>query len=655
MTPSAGQQRRSVVRFADGDLRRDAVASIVALAAIAGIAVIIQGWRVLGPPWLLGDAQYHAAMAAQVGRGRILPEGYYVGVPSWYTPAFAWLLGVVASLPRLDPYSATRLLSVLAIPLLPIATYYLATGLGLTRSERLIAAVLVTFGGGLTHATNRLWVFSFFAGGHNFYPLYPRDIALALVPIVLLWISRASTGSRGWAAAAGVVGGIAFLFQPQPVLPAILAAAIWGLWLLRIRSRRIATITALGLACVAFALTCGWWVARTALVAAESSLSVSSPFFTAPTLPLTAYPLEFGVMLPLGIAGAVIAWRSGREDRRLLTLAFGVPFLIGFAYRTGEPLGDYLGSDRMWLAASIPMAVLAAIAVPAAARLAGRLVPSRRTIGAASTAVALVGVAIVPATAANFRRVENVLQSASIGPFDARPTTDLVRLIRHVTETSGAVAPVLGGPEASLNAWFNDGRQVVYLYAPGWSKIGFDPGPLTGATDAQRAAAEATAFSGSLSGLMREASAYGAAPVVLERRGAALATLDLQPGLTVAIDDPRAVLENGWSEIKLTSGESFDVPAVFDVAGPATLRLTVRTPTSVSFSAGGGVARSIGATTWSTVDLAIQVTAGDQPLHVTADGDCEIARVQVFAPVDLAGAGWTITATEGDWVAMDSR
>lgn len=621
-------------------------------------AIVIQGWRAGSEVWLRGDAQFHAAMAAQVARGHILPEAYYAGVPSWYAPGYHWLVGVTATLLSVSPYTAIGVLSIVSIPLLPLTAYLLAERLGLPVGGRLAATALTTFAGGWNFVPERLWVFSFFPGAHNFYPLYPRDVSLALTPLVLVLLAEGLDGRLGRAALAGVVAGVAFLFQPQPIVSLGLAGAVWAILVVFAGPHELRRSRVLGLAVSALTAlaVAGWWLLLIAVTATKAKLDVSSPFFQAPTLPLDSYLGEFGVTLPLAIAGAAIAWRAGSLLARLVTLSFVVPFVVGFLYRPGQPLGDYLGSDRMWLAASIPMAQLGAVFLVRVAqgrwRLAGVKAKPLQWLAVALLVVS----ATVPATWANWGQYESAFRSAAIGPFDTRPSNELSRVIRVATRAQDRNSiVVLGGPEASLNAWFNDGRQVVFLNAPSWSKIGFDPAKLTPSGQDDRGRDARAAFSGSLSALAAVARKYGASVVVLEEWEGMPALVDLQPGPSLETAGNATTIRNGWTEVIVEPGLPLTTKIRLDGASAGRLRLTAFACKGVELRLmvdGRVVAAGDAGPRWADVDMPIDLSAGAHELVIVSSRRCTVVRLRAYLDVHPESYGWRLLAREPGWIAI---
>ena len=70
--------------------------------------------------------------------------------------------------------------------------------LGLDRASALVGAFFSTFAGAIKTTEDRVWVDALFVGQHNFFPVFPRDIAFLLLPLGLgLRLSR----PRGWLAA----------------------------------------------------------------------------------------------------------------------------------------------------------------------------------------------------------------------------------------------------------------------------------------------------------------------------------------------------------------------------------------------------------------------------------------------------------------------
>src|SRR5258705_1340600 len=127
--------------------------------------------------------------------------------------------------------NATLLFGFAWLPVLPLATSAWARHVTGRSDTALLAAALTTFAGAFDFSGDRLWVNSLFLVGHQFYPLYPRDLVFGLLPLAVLAFLRALEGDRGWAWAilAGGLLGACAVIQVQLLLPIPIALLVVAL------------------------------------------------------------------------------------------------------------------------------------------------------------------------------------------------------------------------------------------------------------------------------------------------------------------------------------------------------------------------------------------------------------------------------------------
>ena len=116
------------------------------------------------------------------------------GLPAYYPPGFHLILAGLASITGLDVPSATALLGILWLPVIPLGAYLLTRRLTGRADVALVAAALTAFAGGLDLANDRLWVNSMFLVGQVAYPIYPRDLVFGILPFAILAFVRATDG-----------------------------------------------------------------------------------------------------------------------------------------------------------------------------------------------------------------------------------------------------------------------------------------------------------------------------------------------------------------------------------------------------------------------------------------------------------------------------
>ena len=167
------------------------------LGAIALAALLIQGGVFVQKTWLwTGDTIYHRAVMAEVQAGELLPGGPYAGLPAFYSPLFHYMAAAIGTLTGIELTEAIRVISILFAPLTPLAAYWLARVVGLDRASALVGAFFSTFAGAIKTTEDRVWVDALFVGQHNFFPVFPRDIAFLLRPLGLGCVYRGVVA--GW-------------------------------------------------------------------------------------------------------------------------------------------------------------------------------------------------------------------------------------------------------------------------------------------------------------------------------------------------------------------------------------------------------------------------------------------------------------------------
>ena len=247
-------------------------------------------------------------------------------------------------------------------------------------------AALTAFAGGLDLGNDRLWVNSMFLVGHVAYPIYPRDLVFGILPFAMLAFLRATDGDRrwvGWALVAGGLLGLCALIQVQLLLPIPIALA--ALALARAWCHPDRWISAIGGLVITGAVTLllvgPWLVWLAGVIAKNGGFSIDS---SADLLPVRIgfwdYPIQFGLILPLAVIGAGIAllflrqpdgprpngapgrWSPRPAEGGLLLIAWWVvPWVLAILYQPSWPLEDALRPQRLWLIASQPGLILAAI------------------------------------------------------------------------------------------------------------------------------------------------------------------------------------------------------------------------------------------------------------------------------------------------------
>ena len=586
-----------------------------ALLAILALTVVVHGWRALLPFYVRGDLLYHWGLTNTILLGSFPPEGPYLGLPAYYPPGFHVLLAGLASLPGLDVQAATALLGILWLPVIPLGAYFLARRLSGRTDVALVAAALSAFAGGLDVSNDRLWVNSLSMVGQVAYPIYPRDLVFGLLPFAMLAFLRAMDGGRrwpAWAAAAGLLLGLCGLIQVQLLLPipfALVAFALVVAW--RDRARwRVAAGALMTTGLVTVALVGPWLVYIAGTIARNGGVSIESSEDLLPIrIGFWAYPIQFGIILPLAVlgagvvllflrrpggphpGGAVDRWTPRpREGGVLLLVWWMLPFLLAVAYQPTWPLEDALRPQRLWLVASQPGLILAAMGLLA---FADEVVSRRWSEGprrarrATALVLAAVLVATVPATAATARLMTFLWVEAQYAHL--YPDREGVPEMGKLLEVHSPRPTILTYEDWSSLVWYETGAAVVAVKPPGYAKLAFDPERFTGTSQAQRRTDLAVAFAGDVGRLVATADAYGADRIVLARRDGLLGLVGQSATVAASlgrVDGVTTTMEgNGWDSLVMEPGASL-TPAV-DPAVSGRIRLELRAGTQAVLLADG--------------------------------------------------------------------
>lgn len=681
---------------------------LVALGLLIVGAEVVGGWRVLGPDWQGGDLLYHSALANAILRGEFPPGGAYPGLPVYYPPGFHAMAASVMATLGLAFAHADQLLTLIWLPVLPIGTFGLVRWLTGRPWVAVLAATLTVFGGAYDLSAGRLWVNSLFMVGHEAYPLYPRDVVFALLPLALLAFFKglAADGRRsaiGWSVVAGGLFGACSLVQVQLLLP--IPIALFGLVLVVVvrsperRWRAVGVLVLTG--SLAVALFAPWFLGQLEAIRRNGGVALdSADTLIAARFGPWSYPRQFGLLLPLGIVGSGVAvlflrrsdgprsgsrtvgtWRPTLVEAPLGLVAwFGFAFALAVVYRPDWPLEDALRPQRMWLLASQPMTMLAAIGlVTVAEDLVGRLRdvwPSPRAAVAGFVAVATL-LACVPTTVATTLLLADTWTQPTYAHLDLR--RDRVPDFRGLLPASGPRQTILTYEDWSSLAWYETGHHVVGLLPAGFAKLAFDPAIFSGQSEDERRADLLRAFDGGPTHLESEADADGADKIVLARRDDRLGLIDaaatvaaarpgMQAGRATAVDG------NGWDGLALDAGASFDLPVFHSGAADLEVRVlaapagawpdgrrmaiavidpsgTERSSTSIEVPAPGPDA-------WQLLHVRITTVTGDR-IRFEAVDPVTVQSVRGFVttgPVE-AGAipvpGWRIVTVTPDAVVLE--
>ena len=508
---------------------------LAALAGLVAIALVVFGFRLLDPAYPGGDLLYHGALALGLLRDGLPMEGAYAGLPAYYPPGYHVPLATLVGMLGVAPVDAAGILFVALLPVLGIGTYLLAGRLTGRPWVAVLAVAITLFGGAYDLNPVRQWVNSMFMGGQAAWTSYPRDLVFAILPFAAYAFVRAlEPGAHGrrwiaWAGVAGLLLGGAALVQVQLLLPIPFALAATAIVVaVRDPSRRGRAVAALAICGLVAAVMAAPWllgtlddVRRSGGVALDSSDQLEPARYG-----FWNYPREFGLLLPLGLlgAGAMLLflrrpdgprptgepgpWSPAlREGGVLLVTWWALPFALAVLYDPSWPLEDALRPQRLWLIASQPLAILAAVGLVTAAE---HVLRARHPRWVVPTVVLVTLVATVPATYATASLVARTWTRDAYAMLDREQ--DRVPHFDAVLGRTGPRETLLAPEDWSALAWFETGLPVVALVPPGYAKLAFDPARFTIASQEERRAALVEAWSGDATALVG-----GGGPV---RRGA---------------------------------------------------------------------------------------------------------------------------------------
>ncbi|MFL5679379.1 MAG: hypothetical protein ACJ77B_02115 [Chloroflexota bacterium] len=663
----------------------------IGLALLLLAVEIVHGFRIVGTPWFGGDLLYHGALIHEILRGELPPGGPYAGMPTYYPPGFHLLVAATMAVTGFDAVRANQLLTVVWLPVLPLGTFVLTRHVTGRPWVALVAATLTVFGGAYDLGAGRQWVNSLFQSGQEAYPLFPRDIVFGILPFAVFAFLRSvePRGRQGsvlkWALLAGLLFGLAGLIQVQLLLPLPIAILVTAIVVARRDpARRVpaaAAIVAIGV--VAAVLVAPWLVAQLGAIGRNGGVAIDSSDALEPArFGFWSYPREFGLLLPFGIVGAIVAlillrldgspalplvlrrWRPDPVEGPLLLVVWWlVAFALGVLYRPDWPLEDALRPQRMWLLASQPLAMLAAIGLTASVEaVVGQRWGQRRLVIPVIALATLV--ACVPATAATAGVVRGAWARPAYAHLDLE--TDAVPDFAALLGDRGsAPRTILTYEDWSSLTWFLTGEKVVAVVPAGFAKLAYDPGVMTGRSQLERRADVRAAFSGDAAALGATADKYAATTAIVARRGDRLGLVDVAAAVLPPVSGATVVRGNGWDGLELAPGARIEVPiratghVDLDIRiipsriapghAPAIALLALR-PDGTSRSLGGlAVARSQRVST--VVTASIDLAAGERLVLATSD-TLTIQGIRGFVPATSV-PGWRVALETGDAVVLE--
>lgn len=481
---------------------------------------------------MLGDLAYHRGVAYSMAAGMVQGEGPYAGLISYYGGLFPLVFGWAADAIGTSFDRVVSVASWLGGPLWVLASLVMAIRLWPgDRSTISIFVLLATVAAPFSQRADQLWVESTLAGSSAYWPLYPRDVALVLV----LLLVAVMLASRRWlrVGGAGLIVATMAMFHVQIAIVAGGFLALHAAWEAR-RTRDRFPLMEVGVAgIVALVAAAWWWLPRVEPTLASGGLLLSDYVGREPLrLDLQGYLVMMG---PVGIFSLI--GLPVMLTRRPIPRATGLILVLAAALiplilldRLTDGL-DLLSERRLWLLFSIPATVAAAVAVAGLVRILPKL------------AVVVVGIAmiasLIPGTRATLAIIGTAWTQGEAGGTTWRPSV-WVPLWNEVAERTRERRGLLLGTYDTYATWTWSftGASVVSAWLPGPFKLGFDPARVTGLGYLERLAIIDRSFRGR-DALCSTLEPLGVDLFLLDRRDDLVAAYDHTPASRFRLD-PRA-------------------------------------------------------------------------------------------------------------------
>jgi hypothetical protein len=493
---------------------------LLGLGMIAGsflFAFVIQSVVFIRATWMLADLAYHRGVAYTMQGAMFQGEGPYAGLISYYGGLYPLGLGLASEFSGRSFDSILSAVSWFGTLLMPAALLLL--GRRLWRNDLFAIGFFVALGTlAVPFTTNweELWVESILPSGASYWPVYPRDIALALA-CVALW-AVTSERARIRTIGLGLILGACVLFHAQMgILLAwfLVLLAAWRAIRSKTRQPLIEVVMAGG---IAVAVTAWWWIPRLIAYRESGTLLIADH---ASRLPFNPGPLElligYGCAGVLALAAAIFfAIRRPSGTQAWIFLAWFAAFIPLVVLSRAVPALDLFTERRLWLVISLAAIGLATCGIVLATRRTPALV-------LAVIVIATVVLPSIPANQASVRRVRNAV-SVAWRPGNAGMARELnvekwdlaMRQLNGLVRQQGR-ATVVTYDSFGAWAWSFSGAQVISLWTPGPFKLGFDPKALTGLGYLERVELVDQAFDAGSKGICALATGQNADAILLRQ------------------------------------------------------------------------------------------------------------------------------------------
>ena len=502
---------------ASGGARRRVSAGTVFIGLALGLAVFVQTGPFATSDVLYGDLSYHEGVARTMAAGNIHGEGPFVGLASYYGGLFPLLWGLAARGLGVDFNQFVSVVSWFAVLAVPAAFYVLARRLWGDHHRAGVTAFVATAATGVSGQVQHSFAFGFLPASTNEWPLYPRDVALALIVLALAAMVGEREPSRVRLFLVGTLLAVTVATHVQFAMYGVVLVGGWTF--ATVASRRVLRVGVL-LAWTGV-LSSWWWLPRFIWTIDHGPLDLQS----GPGIQMSSSDilLNLGWLLHLVLLGVVIdRHRRDAHDRRVLvwTMAL-VPALV---FTVFVPDAGLITERRSWLFVGIPLVLVGGRGLWSISR--------RSRIGAAIVVVGMLFTAVLDMRAVIRFRDENWTSSAVgainfIDEYWEQPTS----VLRARVFENGRYSVVAGDADG-LEIWARTGAQPYSAWLPGYAKTGFDLESMTGVSLEDRARELEEAFTAGLDGVCDLAGRIEADALVLRTDTTGVAVHDLRPAST---------------------------------------------------------------------------------------------------------------------------
>lgn len=352
----------------------------LALAALVLLALYLTPALEGGSSLRTGDPPWHLGWTEQLLEGEPVPTG---PAPEFGRNAYPWgLHAVMATAVRLVPGStpmvALEMLHLWLIAALPLAAACLARRVRPDAGWAGAAACSLIGGFGWLSARTADFVASPSQARHGadlvvaspnsvyelFPPGLPRELGLAMLGVAAWLIFEAVLSERRnrWAAAGASVGLVGLLSVP------LFVTGLFWIVVASVARARGARLSWLGTALVSALAVFAFWAGPVASNVVEHGGFVNITPQLGVEWPLHIALASWGLLLPLAIAGVVIAWRAS-GTRLPAAFLMASTFLLALAVARGRFDWDLAGNatllhqGRMWPPAHLMGAALGGVAL----------------------------------------------------------------------------------------------------------------------------------------------------------------------------------------------------------------------------------------------------------------------------------------------------